>query len=905
MQPQLCSRCKKNVAVVFITRMENGKNINEGLCLKCAKNLGLPQVNEMMQRMGITDEDLDNISNEMMSAFGGAENLEGIDAPDGDDEEDGKTATFPFLGRLFGGQNGDAPAPADGAADGPGRAERGKKNDKAAKHKFLDSYCINLSQRARDGKLDAVIGRDEEIERVVQILNRRQKNNPCLIGEPGVGKTAIAEGLANISNEMMSAFGGAENLEGIDAPDGDDEEDGKTATFPFLGRLFGGQNGDAPAPADGAADGPGRAERGKKNDKAAKHKFLDSYCINLSQRARDGKLDAVIGRDEEIERVVQILNRRQKNNPCLIGEPGVGKTAIAEGLAQRIAAGEVPFKLRSKEVYLLDLTALVAGTQFRGQFESRMKGLIEEIRKLGNIILVIDEVHNIVGAGDAEGSMNAANILKPALSRGEIQVIGATTFNEYRKHIEKDTALERRFQPVTVNEPSMEDTLKILKGIAHYYESFHGVKIPDGILRQAVVLSERYITDRFLPDKAIDLIDEACSDMNLHDKNINRRMELRRELDDYAKERELLEAETENPDFERLAELKSLELQAQSELDGLCAQGDPELTMDNLARVIELWTKIPASRIREAEFKRLSELADRLKKHIIGQDEAVDAVAAAIRRGRVGISPKHKPVSFIFVGPTGVGKTELVKQLAADLFDSPDSLIRLDMSEFMEKHSVSRLVGSPPGYVGYDEAGQLTEKIRRKPYAVILFDEIEKAHPDVLNVLLQILDDGEVTDAHGRKVNFENTVIVMTSNAGSDRKEGSVGFGRSVSEQNRERIMKALGEFLRPEFINRVDEIICFNRLDEKNFVSIARIMLDELAASLKEKGFTFTYDDAVAAYLANKSYSLTYGARNLRRTIQKELEDVIATRIIDSYDHPVTQLRAVMKDGAIDLLSL
>ena len=618
----------------------------------------------------------------------------------------------------------------------------------------------------------------------------------------------------------MSAFGGAENLEGIDAPDGDDEEDGKTATFPFLGRLFGGQNGEAPAPADGAADGPGRAERGKKNDKAAKHKFLDSYCINLSQRARDGKLDAVIGRDEEIERVVQILNRRQKNNPCLIGEPGVGKTAIAEGLAQRIAAGEVPFKLRSKEVYLLDLTALVAGTQFRGQFESRMKGLIEEIRKLGNIILVIDEVHNIVGAGDAEGSMNAANILKPALSRGEIQVIGATTFNEYRKHIEKDTALERRFQPVTVNEPSMEDTLKILKGIAHYYESFHGVKIPDGILRQAVVLSERYITDRFLPDKAIDLIDEACSDMNLHDKNINRRMELRRELDDYAKERELLEAETENPDFERLAELKSLELQAQSELDGLCAQGDPELTMDNLARVIELWTKIPASRIREAEFKRLSELADRLKKHIIGQDEAVDAVAAAIRRGRVGISPKHKPVSFIFVGPTGVGKTELVKQLAADLFDSPDSLIRLDMSEFMEKHSVSRLVGSPPGYVGYDEAGQLTEKIRRKPYAVILFDEIEKAHPDVLNVLLQILDDGEVTDAHGRKVNFENTVIVMTSNAGSDRKEGSVGFGRSVSEQNRERTMKALGEFLRPEFINRVDEIICFNRLDEKNFRS-------------------------------------------------------------------------------------
>ncbi len=772
MQPQLCSRCKKNIAVVFITRQENGQNVNEGLCLKCAKNLGLPQVDEMMRRMGITDEDLDNISNEMMGAFGGVENLEGLtdaDDPDADNEdEDGKTATFPFLSRFFGG-------------------------------------------------------------------------NPA----------------AN------------------DAQNGNEAEQTQSP------------------------------RSNKKVEKGSKHKFLDSYCINLSQRARDGKLDAVVGREEEIERVIQILNRRQKNTPCLIGEPGVGKTAIAEGLAQRIVAGDVPFKLRSKEVYLLDLTALVAGTQFRGQFESRMKGLIEEIRKMGNVILVIDEVHNIVGAGDAEGSMNAANILKPALSRGEIQVIGATTFTEYRKHIEKDTALERRFQPVTVNEPSMEDTLKILKGIAHYYESFHGVKIPDGILRQAVVLSERYITDRFLPDKAIDLIDEACSDMNLHDKNINRRMELRRELDDYAKERELLEAETENPDFERLAELKSLELQAQSELDGLCAQGDPELTMDNLARVIELWTKIPASRIREAEFKRLSELADRLKKHIIGQDEAVDAVAAAIRRGRVGISPKHKPVSFIFVGPTGVGKTELVKQLAADLFDSPDSLIRLDMSEFMEKHSVSRLVGSPPGYVGYDEAGQLTEKIRRKPYAVILFDEIEKAHPDVLNVLLQILDDGEVTDAHGRKVNFENTVIVMTSNAGSDRKEGSVGFGRSVSEQNRERTMKALGEFLRPEFINRVDEIICFNRLDEKNFVAIARIMLDELAASLKEKGFIFTYDDAVAAYLANKSYSLTYGARNLRRTIQKELEDVIATRIIDSYDHPVTQLRAVMKDGAIDLLSL
>ena len=771
MQPQLCSRCKKNIAVVFITRQENGQNVNEGLCLKCAKNLGLPQVDEMMRRMGITDEDLDNISNEMMGAFGGAENLEGLtdaDDPDADNEdEDGKTATFPFLSRFFGG-------------------------------------------------------------------------NPA----------------AN------------------DAQNGNEAEQTQSP------------------------------RSNKKVEKGSKHKFLDSYCINLSQRARDGKLDAVVGREEEIERVIQILNRRQKNNPCLIGEPGVGKTAIAEGLAQRIVAGDVPFKLRSKEVYLLDLTALVAGTQFRGQFESRMKGLIEEIRKMGNVILVIDEVHNIVGAGDAEGSMNAANILKPALSRGEIQVIGATTFTEYRKHIEKDTALERRFQPVTVNEPNMEDTLKILKGIAHYYEQFHGVKIPEGILRQAVLLSERYITDRFLPDKAIDLIDEACSDLNLHDKNINRRMELRREIEDYDKERELLQG-AEEPDFERLAELKSLTIKAQTELDALCTQGDPQLTMDNLARVIELWTKIPASRIREDEFRRLSELDKRLKEHIVGQDEAVEAVAAAIRRNRVGISPKHKPVSFIFVGPTGVGKTELVKQLAQDLFNSPDALIRLDMSEFMEKHSVSRIVGSPPGYVGYDEAGQLTEKIRRKPYAVILFDEIEKAHPDVMNVLLQILDDGEITDSHGRKVNFENTVIVMTSNAGSERKEGTVGFGHTVNEQNRDRAMKALGEFLRPEFLNRVDEVICFNRLDEKNFAGIAHIMLDELQKSLEDKGLHFTWDEDVEDYLVKKSYSATYGARNLRRTIQKELEDVMAAQIIDSYEHPVTQIHASMEDGKLVVRSL
>ena len=614
--------------------------------------------------------------------------------------------------------------------------------------------------------------------------------------------------------------------------------------------------------------------------------------------------------------MVQILNRRQKNNPCLIGEPGVGKTAIAEGLAQRIAAGEVPFKLRDKEVYLLDLTALVAGTQFRGQFESRMKGLIEEIRKLGNVILVIDEVHNIVGAGDAEGSMNAANILKPALSRGEIQVIGATTFNEYRKYIEKDTALERRFQPVTVAEPSIEDTLKILKGIAHYYETYHGVSIPEGVLRQAVLLSERYITDRFLPDKAIDLIDEACSDLNLKDPTINRRMEVKRDLENVTFERETLmsaeapegeEVTEEQLDqrYARIAELRSQEMRLQEELAELEKKGVPQVTMENIARVIEMWTKIPASKIKEEEFKRLAELDVRLKQHIVGQDEAVDAVSAAIRRSRVGISPKHKPVSVIFVGSTGVGKTELVKHLADDLFDSPDSLIRLDMSEFMEKHSVSRLVGSPPGYVGYDEAGQLTEKIRRKPYSVVLFDEIEKAHPDVLNILLQILDDGEVTDAHGRKVNFENTVIVMTSNAGSGKAAGAVGFGRSADDQDKERVMKALQEFLRPEFINRVDEIVYFHQLTEENFRGIAGIMLEELKAALEEKGYHFTYDDALVDYLVKKSYSAAYGARNLRRCIQKDVEDPMAARIIESYETPITQIKATAEDGAVELYTL
>ena len=675
----LCSRCKKRLAVIYMTRMENGQTISEGLCLKCAKELGLKPVDDLMKKMGLSEEDLDKVSDQMMEVMGEM-------AEDGEDGfEKGGAMPFPFMQNLFGG-----------------------------------------------------------------LMNREQEEG---------------------------------------------------------------------------AEAPPKNPRSEKPEKGApKYKYLENYCENLTRKAREGRMDVIIGREKEIYRVVQILNRRTKNNPCLIGEPGVGKTAIAEGIAQRIVEGKVPAKIAQKEVYMLDLTGLVAGTQFRGQFESRVKGLVEDVKKHGNVILFIDEVHTLVGVGDSEGSMNAANILKPALSRGEIQVIGATTFNEYRKHIEKDTALERRFQPVTVNEPSLEDTLKILQGIAHYYENYHGVSIPQGVLRQAVVLSERYITDRFLPDKAIDLIDEACSDMNLHDPDINRRMEVKRDLENVTFEREnLMSAQpAESQEFTqeeldaryaRIAQLRSQELRLQQELSALEAKGMPQLTMDNIARVIEMWTKIPASKIKEEEFKHLSQLEDRLKQHIVGQDEAVSAVSAAIRRSRVGISPKHKPVSFIFVGSTGVGKTELVKQLAADLFNTPDALIRLDMSEFMEKHSVSRLVGSPPGYVGYDEAGQLTEKIRRKPYSVILFDEIEKAHPDVLNILLQILDDGEITDAHGRKVNFENTVIVMTSNAGSDKAAGSVGFGRSADDQGRERTMKALREFLRPEFINRVDEIVYFHQL--------------------------------------------------------------------------------------------
>ena len=767
MQPTMCSRCHKHVAVVFITKLEGGQSKNEGLCLKCAKELGIKPIDDMIQKMGITDEDLENLTSEMMSAFGGAEGMEGL-----------------------------------------------------------------MPQDREDG----------------------------------------------------------------------DEDDGRTATFPFLNQLFGAAAGGDAEPKKDAAPRPDK-NGGKGQERPVKRKFLENYCISLTQRAQEGKLDRLIGRERELERVIQILNRRQKNNPCLIGEPGVGKTAIAEGLAMKIAKGDVPYKLLDKEVYLLDLTALVAGTQFRGQFESRMKGLIEEIKKLGNIILVIDEVHNIVGAGDAEGSMNAANILKPALSRGELQVIGATTLNEYRKHIEKDTALERRFQPVIVEEPSIEDSVQIIEGIAPYYEAYHQVVISPEMCRLAVTMSERYITDRYLPDKAIDLIDEACSNVNLENRTLARRAEVDKELADLDKEKEVMMAAATEESYARLAAIRSQELRLEQEKGQLDAAPTPALTVEHLANVIELWTKIPASQIQEREYQRLARLEERLKPHIIGQDEAVHAVSSAIRRGRVGISPKRKPVSFIFVGSTGVGKTELVKQLAHDLFNTPESLIRLDMSEFMEKHAVSRIIGSPPGYVGYDEAGQLTEKIRRKPYSVILFDEIEKAHPDVLNILLQILDDGRITDAHGRTVNFENTVIVMTSNAGSNTKSGSVGFARTANEQGRERAMKALQEFLRPEFINRVDEIVYFNQLTEDNFKAIAALMLQELQDSLAEKGIVFTWQDSLLDYLVKKSYSAAYGARNLRRLIQKELEDAIASRIIDSWQHPVARLDA-SSDGEQLVLS-
>ena len=762
MDMPICARCKKNMAVVFITKMENGKTVNEGLCLKCAKELGIKPVNDLLEKFGLKDEDLDGLTPEAL---------------------------------------GDSL---------PGMLEQ-----------------LGMPQDAEDGGEDDADGEDAPSRApAFPLFKFLRQNKPEAAGEPG-------------------------------------------------------QKGEAP----------------KKQPK--KKKFLTLYAQDLTAKAKNGKLDRVVGRESETLRVIQILNRRQKNNPCLIGEPGVGKTAVAEGLAQKIAAGDVPYKLQHKEVWLLDMTAMVAGTQFRGQFEGRMKSLIEEVKALGNIILVIDEVHNLVGAGDAEGSMNAANILKPALSRGEIQVIGATTLKEYRKYIEKDAALERRFQPVIINEPSLSETEDILRGIKGYYETFHGVLIPDQVIVQAVYLAHRYITDRFMPDKAIDLLDEACSDVNLRSAALSRIPALQDELDGLTDQQMELES-AEEQDFEKIAQNRSRMLQLQEQLDELRRQPAPQVTLDDLARVIELWTKIPASKVRQQDFLRLHTLADRLKSRVIGQDEAVDAVAAAIRRKRAGISEKNKPISFIFVGPTGVGKTELVKQLAADLFDTEDALIRLDMSEYMEKHSVSKLIGAPPGYVGYDEAGQLTEKVRRRPYCVILFDEIEKAHPDVLNMLLQVLDDGRITDAQGRYVSFENAVIIMTSNAGSDRSDGAVGFGSTLSQQGRDKAMKALSEIMRPEFINRVDEIIAFHQLSQEDFQKIAAIMMGDLQKSVARSGIRLTWDDALLEQLAKDSYSVKFGARNLRRLIEKQVEDPAANLILDSFEHPIQALRVTAEDGKI-----
>ena len=775
MQMPMCSRCGKNVAVIFITKMDpNNKDgaTQEGLCLKCARQLGIKPLDQMMEQMGLNDDTIDMLSSEINS-------LEDLGAlmPAGPDVEDEDMS--------------DEEAMADAA--------------------------------------------DEDAE---------------------------------------------------------DGEDAQPPAFPFPFLRTEKKN-------DASSDK-------KDKDKKKKRKYLDTYCDDLTRKAREGRLDRIIGREQETDRVIQILNRRQKNNPCLIGEPGVGKTAVAEGLAMRIAAGNVPYKLRNKEVHLLDLTALVAGTQFRGQFESRVKGLINEVKKLGNIILVIDEVHSIVGAGDSEGAMNAANILKPALSRGEIQVIGATTFAEYRKYIEKDAALERRFQPVTINEPSIDQTVEMLLGIRSYYETFHGVTIPDETCRLAAVLSERYITDRYLPDKAIDLIDEACSRLNLEEPAISEVPALQDELDSISKRQDdLLQAAQDEKAYAEMASLRSRELQIQSRLDTLRARPVPTLDAEHLAGVIELWTGIPAARVQAQELGRLNGMEERLKKRVIGQDEAISAICASIRRSRAGISPKRKPVSFLFVGPTGVGKTELVKVLADDLFDTPDALIRLDMSEYMEKHAVSRLIGSPPGYVGYDEAGQLTEKIRRRPYSVILLDEIETAHPDILNILLQILDDGRITDAHGRQVNFENTVIVMTSNAGSQNKTASVGFGGTVSDMGKERAIKALEDIMRPEFLNRIDEIIAFNQLTEDDFGKICGILLDQLKDSVAVRGIRLSWDDSLVSYLTHKAFSIKYGARNLRRLIEKDVENALAAEIIKACDHPLTGAHVTANENGIQIQTI
>ena len=764
----LCSRCKKRVAVVFMTRMENGKTINEGLCLQCAKELGIGPVNELMEKMGITDDEIENMNDQLMGMM----------------DEDG-----------------------------------------------------------------------EEID------------------------------LDSDSDDSDFVPGGAQ-------------------TFPFLQNMFGKMNGAA---GQNPKETPEKKTRrpDKREKKAPKRKFLEAYCTDLTQKARDGQLDRIIGRDEEIYRVVQILNRRTKNNPCLIGEPGVGKTAIAEGIAQQIASGTVPLKLKDKEIHLLDMTALVAGTQFRGQFESRVKGLIDEVRALGNIILFIDEVHNLVGAGDAEGSMNAANILKPALSRGEIQVIGATTFGEYRKYIEKDSALERRFQPVTVNEPSIEDAVRVIEGIRSYYEKYHRVTVSPEMARNMVVLSERYINDRFLPDKAIDLLDEACSCAALRNKEMAEYDELNKKLLTSRQRVEELESDPEHLDYEQLAKIKADQLQMAARLDELEPKAlGAAVTSEDVAKVIELWTGIPASKIKESELNKVARLEETLKKKIIGQDEAVELVASAVRRSRVQISARRRPASFIFVGPTGVGKTELVRVLSQELFDSTDPLIRLDMSEFMEKHSVSRIVGAPPGYVGYDEAGQLTEKVRRRPYSVILFDEIEKAHPDVMNILLQILDEGKLTDAHGRTVSFENTVIVMTSNAGSEQKESTVGFTKNEAQARKDHTYKELSQFLRPEFLGRIDEIVTFRQLDEKDYEKIAALMLQELVEPMKEKGITFGWDEAVLALIAKEAYGNKSGARDLRRVIRRQVEDPICTLLVEQIDGQVALIKAIDKDGKIEIVS-
>ncbi len=767
----MCSRCHKRVAVVFVTKIENGNKINEGLCISCAKEMGVPvdsMLGNVMDKFGISPEQLESMENDINEYLTDDQNLPSAN----DDNEDGGAPAIDFP-KLF-----------------------------------------------RDAGMPVV-------------------------------------------------------------------------------------------PSENPSDKNGKKKESKQPKAEKKYKFLDTYCRNLTKRAADGKLDRIVGRDRELERVIQILCRRQKNNPCLIGEPGVGKTAIAEALAQRIADNKVPYKLSGKQIYLVDLTALVAGTQFRGQFESRILGLLNEVKEAGNVILVIDEVHNIVGAGDAEGSINAANILKPALSRGEVRIIGATTLNEYRKYIEKDTALERRFQPVTVNEPSAEETFEILQGIKHYYEEFHAIKIPDSVVRRAVVLSERYITDRYLPDKAIDLLDEAASRLSLTSPELNESQLIREELLALKAKRETAEADAPSDEksaqkaYEEIAKIKAKELSLSERLREIEPQCENvTLTSGDIADVIEVWTGIPASSINENEFEKIDNLEKRLKEHIVGQDEAVSAVARAIKRSRAGISYKRKPVSFIFAGPTGVGKTELVKTLASDLFNSPETLIRLDMSEFMEKHSVSRIIGAPPGYVGYDEAGQLTEKIRRKPYSVILFDEIEKAHPDVLNILLQILDDGRITDASGKTVNFENTIIVMTTNAGSDNTSTTVGFSGDEHTVTETKTMKALSAFLRPEFINRVDEIITFNSLTEENFVSIARIMLDELKSVLAEKDITFSYTTGAAEFVAKNSYSHRFGARNMRRYICTHVEDPLAERIISDYNRTITHvaLSCDEKNGRLEI---